>query len=622
MSRSMVRIPQLVALLIVLCPCVAFPADLPTADEILQIHRDNRQRLSKLHLQLVHVYETTEADCKSAQRQADEKDKFLKLLSQQKSEDVVFEVDGKQIRGAEAQRLLEQLTGNEERKQIRALRLRVKPFRIIHPMEFFLNGEEYQFRQPVRSLNTEEQRKAWTFADAPLTAETLPTVYRDVSVFSRSARSKPAARWWHMSADSHAYITQKHLTDVMVVRLPPFTDVIPYHWDRSHPFDAFFTQPAEKYRVVREDEIDGRLLTVVDVAVSIHPQSPNQIFYRAWLDLKRGAVPAKVHHAQGVGKMPEGFFDRVPPAEITTTRAVRELPQGGFYPAATVTEEWGVDPDAPELTPAEQVEVRDGKRKTPMVVHRRHTWDCSVVEIPPRFDDDFFIVRFPEGQALFDHDAGRMIGALETKPLVQVGQQAPQLTIARWLDGKQRTLDDLRGRVVVLDFWGLWCGACRSSVPRLKAIQDRFQNQPVTFISIHTAEKDPQALAVRIEEFAHSQDWKYLGAIDAGRMLEDSVTTNEYGITGFPTMVIVGPDGRIAYVDPQLDGPLCDNEDPVALAEFEKKLNNLMQARFKSVGETWPIPAQLDEKEREAIHRRVEVLFIAQQIESALKAKR
>ena len=58
-------------------------------------------------------------------------------------------------------------------------------------------------------------------------------------------------------------------------------------------FDIFFSQPAEKYRVVREETIDGRSLVVVDVIVSLGPQWSVCLAYRAWLDLKRGAIPIR-----------------------------------------------------------------------------------------------------------------------------------------------------------------------------------------------------------------------------------------------------------------------------------------------------------------------------------------
>jgi len=78
-----------------------------------------------------------------------------------------------------------------------------------------------------------------------------------------------------------------------------------------------------------------------------------------------------------------------------------------------------------------------GTRKIPMVVDHRYIWDCSHVDINPVFDADFFVIPFPKDHEICDLDSGKKIGALEPKPLVKVGQEAPPLVIARWLDGKQ-----------------------------------------------------------------------------------------------------------------------------------------------------------------------------------------
>lgn len=210
--------------------------------------------------------------------------------------------------------------------------------------------------------------------------------------------------------------------------------------------------------------------------------------------------------------------------------------------------------------------------------------------------------------------------ARKQKPLVEVGQQAPPLAIGRWLDGTERSLAGLRGRVVVLNFWGLWCGGCRAEAPELKALQRRFRDQPVTFISIHNAEEKQDDLAARIEAFQKKNDLHWIGAIDAGAKDEDSETISAYGVIGFPLMVIVGTDGKIVYVDFMAETP--DNDQPAALAALEKKVNDVMKHQFESVGETWPISEKLDEKAQNALRDRVIWKFISQQIESALSAKR
>ncbi len=237
---------------------------MPSADEVLRIYRANQQQLSHLHVQLLYHDENTEAACRKAQQKADNRQKLLDHFSKTKIEDIELEVGGKKLRGEEARPWVEQLTGHEALREIKTLRSQAKPFHYDRPMELFTSGDDYQFRQPA---STDVEGIAWTFPTAPLTAETLPTTYRDVSIFSRSARSNPAARWWSGSAHDLGCITQKHLCDVMHYNMPPFTWGMHPTWGEWHPFDHFFAQQAECYRVVRQEEIDGRLLTVVDADV-------------------------------------------------------------------------------------------------------------------------------------------------------------------------------------------------------------------------------------------------------------------------------------------------------------------------------------------------------------------
>src|SRR5690606_37996206 len=148
--------------------------------------------------------------------------------------------------------------------------------------------------------------------------------------------------------------------------------------------------PAEKYRVVRQEEVEGRTLTVVDVVVPMNATAQSYLYYRAWLDLERGAVPMKLYEVQRiVPDLPDNFEPRGYYTKITTHEA-QELPNGAFYPTKTVAEDWQNDPDR-HLTAEEWAEVREGKREAPpVVVFRRNTWQCTLVEIKDDFDDGFF----------------------------------------------------------------------------------------------------------------------------------------------------------------------------------------------------------------------------------------
>jgi len=601
-------------------------AELPTADAILQIHQANRSKLSRLHLQLVQTEEATEAEVAQSRRSDDNQSLFLdaaRKMLEGKVEDLEIQFDGKTLKGEEAKKILTEVVAaqsrEERRRQPRAER---KAFQTLTPMEFFFHGDDYQFRQSQKHFRSADELADWTFQTIPLTSESLAANYRQTMIFSRSHLANPPSRWWSRGSSCNAYIMKKHLSDVMHVHLPPYTEMTGSRWDCRHHYDHFFSQSADKYQVIRQEQVEGQELTVVDVDVPIGAGSQGFLCYRAWLDLNRGAMPIKVFHSQGVaGKRATDSLDWRAPSETITTHKVREFANGAFYPSKVVLEQWGDDPNARQLTKDEVAEVRAGKRVIPRVVHRRRTWDCSLVEAEPAVDDRFFVLPFAPDEKIFDHDAEKVIGELPVQPVPKVGEPAPPLTIARWLDGKPRTLNDFKGQVVVLNFWGLWCSACRSEIPDLKAIQEKFRDQPVVFVAIHSAESRTEELAGRIAAFQKEQDWHVLGAIDSGRMVEDSVTVSAYGVDHFPFLLIIGPDGKVVYADPAADGPDCDEDDPVVMAAFEKTFKDFWELRFKAVGEPWPLNESLDEKSQTEIYKRVQWKFLVKQIDAAIPRK-
>jgi hypothetical protein len=111
---------------------VLLGADLPTAEAVLKIHSENKAKLSQLHLQCVHHFETTEAHCRSAQKRADEKERMFTLIRAAKPEERTLKVDGKPAEGAEEKRLLEYLSGAEAEREIKRLRMQ-QPHGILRP---------------------------------------------------------------------------------------------------------------------------------------------------------------------------------------------------------------------------------------------------------------------------------------------------------------------------------------------------------------------------------------------------------------------------------------------------------------------------------------------------------
>jgi peroxiredoxin len=103
-------------------------------------------------------------------------------------------------------------------------------------------------------------------------------------------------------------------------------------------------------------------------------------------------------------------------------------------------------------------------------------------------------------------------------------------------EGESFKLSDLRGNVVVLNFWAGWCGPCRDEAPALQATWERYQDRGVVFIGVAWADNGPSSRAF-LDEF----DITYFNGPD----LETRIS-GDYNIQGVPETFIIDQDGNIA----------------------------------------------------------------------------
>lgn len=131
-----------------------------------------------------------------------------------------------------------------------------------------------------------------------------------------------------------------------------------------------------------------------------------------------------------------------------------------------------------------------------------------------------------------------------------VGRPAPPLKVTP-VGRAPRSLDELRGSVVLLDFWAPWCGPCRASMPRLDALASRLGAEGLKVVGI-AEDTTPD----RAQTAADALGARYPIASDV-----DGETMRAFGLSALPSLVVVDRKGVVREVlvgwDPGFEGRLA-----------------------------------------------------------------
>jgi thiol-disulfide isomerase/thioredoxin len=113
---------------------------------------------------------------------------------------------------------------------------------------------------------------------------------------------------------------------------------------------------------------------------------------------------------------------------------------------------------------------------------------------------------------------------------------APQFSLASRAGG-QVSLADLKGQVVMINFWASWCGPCRQEFPALDQIYAKYKPMGFTLVAINVESDKADAE-------------KFLGATPVNFPIlfdPDNTVSGKYGVSAMPTTVLVDRQGRVRW---------------------------------------------------------------------------
>jgi thiol-disulfide isomerase/thioredoxin len=167
--------------------------------------------------------------------------------------------------------------------------------------------------------------------------------------------------------------------------------------------------------------------------------------------------------------------------------------------------------------------------------------------------NDKFKAAYPGSDLLQTHN--RIIGEMRmaaSQQSVRIGSVPPDITMQS-PEGKTYSLSQLKGKVVLLDFWASWCGPCRKTNPELVRIYEKFKNKNFTVFSV-SLDRNEQAWRQAI--FKDNLTWEYHVS---DLQYWNSTAAKLYNVTSIPQTFLINKDGTVAAMN-LFPGPQLEQE--------------------------------------------------------------
>ncbi len=177
--------------------------------------------------------------------------------------------------------------------------------------------------------------------------------------------------------------------------------------------------------------------------------------------------------------------------------------------------------------------------------------------------------------------------------LVKAGAVAPDFKM-KTIDGKTFKLSQLKGKIVVLDFWASWCPDCRKDAPEVVRMHREYSAKGIEFVGV-SMDTDVAAWRKACRQYGIT----YTQVSELKKFKETDIAKT-YGVKWIPSMVVIGRDGRVAlstvltykvdkYLKEQCPTGYQPKKEPLTLDGDHGKLSAVIQKPDLKPGEKCPM---------------------------------
>jgi thiol-disulfide isomerase/thioredoxin len=145
----------------------------------------------------------------------------------------------------------------------------------------------------------------------------------------------------------------------------------------------------------------------------------------------------------------------------------------------------------------------------------------------------------------------------------------PAIVASEWIDQTPVKLSELRGKVVLLDFWAHWCGPCRITLPNLSRWHDTYKDKGLVILGLTTYYGHGNGRPMTPpEELAYLKEFKKRNKLPYGVVVDEAEKNDiNYGVNSIPMSFLIDRKGVLRYISPG-----ANEEEIESLGQMIKKL--------------------------------------------------